>query len=361
MKLQKTLGGAAAVAGLLALSLASSGTAQADTNVGNTTTLVATGSDTTQDVMEGLSGVVKDANGNPLLSNYKATAIGRTINTRTGNANCSFTVPKNSGEGTDALSAAMRGATFAGSPAVVGGAVVTSANMTNCVNVARTSSGNNPTTSPGIGTITYVPFATDSVTYATQAASGIPHSLNKADLVAIYTANTGSCIFEPLIPAPGSGTRSFWAKFLGLTDTFGTGGWGTCVKDTIGTVQVQEHDGRALTNGNQLVPISVAQFIAQTSGTISDLRGNASLGAIDFTSANSGVQAAVSPILLQSNYSTATRTVYNAVPTAALATAPTSTVFSGSTSLICSNSLTISQYGFAPISTCGATTKTNTN
>ncbi len=361
MKLQKTLGGAVAVAGLLAFSLASSGTAQADTNVGNTTTLVATGSDTTQDVMEGLSNVIKDGSGNPLISNYKSTPIGRTIGTRTGNTNCSFTVPKNSGEGTNALSAAMRAATFAGSPAVVGGAVVTSPNMTNCVNVARSSSGNNPSTSPGIGTITYIPLATDSLTYATQAASGIPHTLNKADLVAIYTANTGSCIFEPLIPAPGSGTRSFWATFLGLTDTVGAGGWGTCVKDTINATQIQEHDGRALTNGNQLVPISVAQFIAQTSGTISDLRGNASLGSIDFVSANSGIQAAVSPIVLQGTYGTATRTVYNAVPTAALATAPTSTVFVGSTSLVCTNSNTIAQYGFAPIATCGATTKTNTN
>ena len=367
MKITKFVGGAAAVTGLLALALTGAGSAHADTNPGSTSTLAMVGSDTTQDVMEGLSGVIKDAANAPLLSNYKATAVGRTITTRTGNANCTFTVAKNSGEGRDALSAALRSASFAGSPAVAGGAVVTSPNMNGCVDVARSSSGGNPTTSPGVGSMTYIPFGTDSVTYATQASSSVPHTLNKADLVAIYTANTGACILEPLLPSAGSGTRSFWATALGLTDAFGvTNGWGSCVKDVSASgTPIQEHDGRFLTNGNQLIPISTAQFIAQQAGVIADIRGNASLGSIDFDGA--GGANAISPVVLQQTFGTNTRPVYNVVSTNAITTGNAAfnqkvvDVFVGLTSKVCANSITIQQYGLAPLATCGDTSKKNTN
>lgn len=353
MKIKKGLGAGLAMAGIAALAMTVTAPAHADTNAGSTTTLAVTGSDTTQDVMEGLSNVIK-VNNAPVLSNYLAIPVGRTITTRTGNANCTFVAPKNSGEGTDALSAAMRGQSFS-----------TSTNMTGCVNVARSSGGANPTTSPGVGSMTYIPFATDAVTYAVQAASVVPKALNKADLIAIYTANTGSCIFEPLIPAAGSGTRSFFRGFLGLTsDTIGAaGGWGTCVKDTVNGQSVQEHDGRFLTNGNQLVPISVGQFIAQASGTINDLRGSASLGAVDFTAGGvTGTDNATSPLLMQTNFGTATRQVYNVVPTTETTNGSlTQQVFVGANSLVCQNLATINKYGFGAATSCGDTTKKNTN
>jgi hypothetical protein len=238
--------------------------------------------------------------------------------------------------------------------------------MTNCVNVARSSSGGNPTTSPGVGTMTYVPFATDSVTYATLSSSNVPHTLNLADLKAIYQANTGACILEPLLPAAGSGTRSFWATALGLTDTFGAGGWGSCVKDVnAGGTSIQEHDGRFLTSGNQLVPFSTAQFIAQTAGTINDIRGNASLGSIDFDGA-SGANA-INPVSLQTSFGAATRPLYNVISTAAITSGNAAfnqrvvDVFVGSTSKVCTSTTTIQQYGLAPLATCGDTTKKNTN
>ncbi len=366
VKISKASWGTAVGFGLVALSITGVGAAHADTNAGSTSTLAMVGSDTSQDVMEGLSSVLKDSSNNPLLSNYKAIPVGRTITTRTGNANCVFTVAKNSGEGRDALSAALRGATFAGSPATAGGTVVTSANMTGCVDVARSSSGGNPTTSPGVGTMTYVPFATDSVTYATLASSSVPHTLNKSDLVAIYTANTPNCIFSPLLPSAGSGTRSFWATTLGLSDSFGAGGWGNCVKDvnSAGTA-IQEHDGRFLTNGQQLIPISTAQFIAQQAGVISDIRGRASLGSIDFDGA--GGANAISPVSLQPTFGTNTRPLYNVVSTAAITTGDPAfnqkvvDTFVGTTSKVCSSTLTIQQYGLAPLGTCGDTSKKNTN
>jgi hypothetical protein len=369
--IKKTLASVAAVTGLLA-ALVSQTAAQADTNVGSTTTLVAVGSDTSQDVVEGLSNVIRDAAGQPLISNYKSTPVGRTITTRTGVANCTFTVPRNSGEGRDALSAALRSASFAG-----GGATtpVTSPNLNGCVDVARSSSGGNPTVSPGLGALTYVPFAIDSLTYATTATSAVPHRLNLATLKTIYTSNgapgTAACLnFAPLLPSNGSGTRSFFATLLGLTDSaLGSGtanSWGSCAADTnaAGT-PIQEHDGRFLTTATQIVPFSTAQFIAQQGGVITDIRGRASLGSIDFNA--TGSTQAVAPVQLQTSFGTGTRQLYNVVSTDAY-TAGTPTfnqkvadTFVGPTSKVCAASATIQQYGLAPDPTCGSTAKKNTN
>jgi hypothetical protein len=385
--------GVTVLCGLLAVAL--TGTAQADTNVGNNTTFAAVGSDTTQDVVEALSSAVTDG-GNPIISNYKATPVGRTITTRTtppAGSDCTFTVPRSSGEGRNALSAAMRGASFAG-----GGGTATpdaSANMTGCVDVARSSAFGNPTTSPGVGTMTFVPFATDALTYATRSSTTRPKALNFNTLKAIYTANgtpgSTACLSSaPLLPASGSGTRSFWATFLGITDsTIGTAGsWGTCVQDTKGGTPIQEHDGRVLTAANELVPFSVAQYIAQSTGVITDIRGTASLGGIDFTSAGNATTNSVSPFVLNAESSTAnpgfkgpngnaTRTVYNVVPTDLIDNAFTPPAgasqipiafsqlardtFVGPTSKICQATTVIQRLGFGLVDGCGATTTTNTN
>lgn len=341
------------VAGLGLIALPAAGVAQADTNVGSTTTLAVVGSDTTQGAMEGLSQVLLGAGNTPELSNYLATPVGRTITTRTGNPNCTFKAPANSGGGRDALSAAMRGVAYGGSP-----------NMTGCVDVARSSSGGNPTTSPGVGTMTYIPFATDAVTFATASATNVGHKLAKADLVAIYTANTPNCTFEPLLPAQGSGTRSFFLSRLGLSDVAigATGGPGTCVKDTLNGTPIQEHDGRVLTNGDQLIPFSVAQFQAQASDVIANQLGSAALGAID-ASANpdTTLSAAVGPTALQGSFPFS-RPVYNVVPTSSLtAGSLTNNLFNGATSQVCSAGATIERFGFAQRSDCGNTSKTNTN
>ena len=363
MRNTKALVASAASVGLLALA-AMSGVAVAatDTNTTSNTTLVGVGSDTSQDVMSGLSLVIKDSSSNPLISNYVATPVGSTITTKSNNSNCTFTRPVNSGAGRDALSAAMRGASYG---VVTAGSGATSPNMTGCVDFARSSSSGNPTVSPGVGTMTYIPFATDAVTYATLATSAVPHSLQKADLIAIYTANgtpgSAACTFQPLLPALGSGTRSFFVKtVLGLSDVpiGATGGPGTCVKDTDASgTAIQEHDGRFVTNGSQLVPISVAQYIAQAGGVISDIRGRTSLGSID--DQNNGVVK--SGLQLSTSFGF-TRPIYNVVPTSGLVAGSTlDNVFDGPSSAVCSNATTINNYGFAVNSNCGSTTLKNTN
>jgi hypothetical protein len=342
----------AAVAGLGLLGLAFSSPALADTHVGSTTTLAGVGSDTSQDVMEGLSNSLTNA-GNPIISNYKATPVGRSISTRTGNALCTFTAPKNSGEGRDALSAAMRSASFGGST-----------NLAGCVDFARSSSGGNPTTSPGVGSMTYIPFATDSVTYATLGSTNVGHRLSLNDLKSIYTANTtGTCIFKPLLPSLGSGTRTFFVQQLGLQDVAigAAGGPGTCVKDTIaGGTPIQEHDGTFLTDPDQLIPFSTAQYIAQSSDQISNQLGRAVLGSIDFTN-QPDLSGTTSPLSLRTSY-TFSRPIYNVVPSSQLGAGTlTNTTFVGATSKVCSAPTIIQAFGFEPASNCGDTSKKNTN
>jgi ABC-type phosphate transport system substrate-binding protein len=354
VKKSKSLGAVTAlVAGVSLMALGLSSPASADTNPGNTTTYAGVGSDTSQDLVEGLSQAVLDASNNPLISNYRAVPVGRTITTRTGNANCTFTAPNNSGTGRDALSAAMRGAAFGGS-----------ANLAGCVDFARSSSGGNPTTSPGVGSMTYIPLATDAVTFAVTSSSTVGHKLAISDLQAIYTANTGHCIFQPLLPALGSGTRTFFVQSLGLQDVAigATGGPGTCVKDTEGGTAIQEHDGRFLQNGAQLIPFSVAQYIAQSSDAIPNQLGQATLGAID-ASANpdANLDAALSPFVLHGTFPL-TRPIYDVVPTSKLSSdSRFAALFSGSNAQLCQAVTTIEHYGFATRTDCGDTSKKNTN
>jgi hypothetical protein len=347
---------AAVVAGVSLLGLAVASPALADTNVGSTTTLAGVGSDTSQDVMEGLSASLTSG-GNPVISNYKATPVGRSITTRTGNANCTFTAPANSGQGRDALSAAMRAASFNGSP-----------NLSGCVDFARSSSGGNPTTSPGVGSMTYIPFATDAVSFATLGTTSVGHKLAKSDLLAIYSKNgtpgTASCIFRPLLPTFGSGTRGFFLTSIGLTDTvIGTaGGPGTCVVDTIGGTNIEENDGSVLTLGTQIIPFSVAQYFAQAAGATGNILGRSAIGAIDFSATpDANLSAAVYPVSIKSTFSF-TRPIYNVVPTAQTAGGTlTNSTFVGSGSQICQAGTLIEFFGFGQSSTCGNTSKTNTN
>jgi len=202
------------------------------------------------------------------------------------------------------------------------------------------------------------------VTFATLNVSNIGHKLSKADLVAIYSASTPNCIGKPLLPTFGSGTRSFFVTSLGLTDSLVgvAGGPGNCVKDTKGGVNIQEHDGRVLTDPDEIVPFSVAQYIAQGSDTVGSLLGRAALGAIDFSvTPDATLSKAVFPAALKGAF-TFSRPIYNVVPTAQIgAGTNTNSVFVGPTSKVCAAAMTIEQYGFANRVDCGDTSKKNTN
>ena len=108
---------------------------------------------------------------------------------------------------------------------------------------------------------------------------------------------------------------------------------------------MQEHDGRVLTEDNELVPFSIAQYVAQTAGVQTDRRGSSVLANVAGTSS---LAAGASTHLK--------RDVYNIVPTNKLATAPWSTVFVGGSSLLCQETATINTFGFATHANCGSTT-----
>lgn len=314
-----------AFAGLagIALSAALIGSANAEPNGAPTyRALSGVGSDTTQDVVNGLSDAVVGSDGTKLIGSYNATGGGN-IQTKA-DAKCGFARPNGSGAGRTALLNSLApGSATAG-----------------CIDFARSSSLNLAATPAGQG-LTYIPFAVDAVTYATAAGSTIPRNLSKAQLTAIYQCDPSTASIKPLLPQAGSGTRAFWLAQLGLTETTK----GACVADTVNGVSVQEHDGRVLIAPDQIVPFSVAQYIAQSFGAITDLRGTAQLGQVD----------GVSPLALNTGFGIK-RDVYNVVPTASLGASPTSDVFVGPSSKVCAAPTVIQQYGFGLNSNCGSTT-----
>jgi hypothetical protein len=181
------------------------------------------------------------------------------------------------------------------------------------------------------------------VSFALTGDSAIPRSLQLTDLQAIYHCQIPG--ITAILPQAGSGTRSFWETTMGITDADVNGGVYPCiVNGTANGQPIEEHDGRVL-NSTSIVPFSIAQYAAQASGTITDLRGRAVLGVIN----------GVNPLLMNASVPV-TRNVYNVVPTSQLATAPTSTVFVGPNSLICQQTTIIQQYGFALNPNCGDTT-----
>lgn len=282
-------------------------------------TLAGVGSDTTQDVVNGLSDVIVDGSGTKLVGSYDAFGSS-TIQTKAG-ANCAgIARPAGSGAGRTALLKSLNPSdpTFG------------------CLDFSRSSSLNLTQASTQL---TYIPFATDAVTYAVASGSTIPKNLSKTDLKAIYTCQISG--YSPLLPQAGSGTRAFWIAQLGLTEQT----IGTCVKDTKNGVSIQEHDGRVLTNPDEIVPISVAQFIAQSFGIIQDKRGGAQLGSID----------GVPPIALNTNFGVK-RSVYDVIPTSKVSDPTYSSVFVGPTSQVCSHADVIQKYGFGTAADCGSTT-----
>ena len=283
-------------------------------------TLNGGGSDTTQDVMNALSEVVT-VGGVKVIASWNATGSATVDQSGPSATGCdSVARPNGSGAGRTALIASQQS----------GG--------DQCYDFSRSSS-----LSLGASAVplTYVPYALDSVTYAVNATSSISKSLTKDDLVFYYTCGDSSVV--PIIPQAGSGTRSFWLSYLGITETQITNGTYPCIKDKINNVSVEEHDGRLLKD-NMLMPFSVPKYLTESTGVIADVHGATVLGSID----------GALPAALNADYSV-TRTVYNVIPTSQIATAPYSNVFVGSGSAICQNSATIKNYGFGTVANCGDT------
>ncbi|MEU3185458.1 hypothetical protein ABZ707_14830 [Streptomyces sp. NPDC006923] len=323
-----------AVAGVAALGVGLlAPVASADPATGEYRQLAGVGSDTTQDVGNGLGSAITDPDGTPdnqLIASYNATGTA-TIKTRA--AGCTINRPNGSSAGIDALRADIP-------------------NAVRCLDFARSSRGPADTTT---NKLTWIPFAKDAVSVAVRSDSGLNNNLNltTAELHDIYTCvktTHNSVALTPLLPQSGSGTRTFFLEKIGVTEAQ----VGACVDGT-----VQEHDGTALNSAGDIAPYSVAQYIAQTGRVVPDRHGVTVLGRVN----------GVAPRNANGSLNTAfpyARDVYHVVETARLSDATIRSAFvnvttGGTTTVsqVCAQTAVISAYGFGTLgAACGTTALT---
>jgi len=340
-----------------------------------TTQYVAVGSDTIQDIMDQFATIV----GGGTIGSWDAVNPGDPANphdTINPKAGCSMTRPNGSGEGLAALRKSINPNTTA----------TTLANPPEpgCVDFSRSSSGPGANQS-NTGDLVYIPFALDAVATATgpatavtgtdpAVATAITHAddFTVGNLTTLYGCNSitvdgvtyvpdgtvTNATTQPVhlyVPQPGSGTRNFWGTTLG----FNTTTLPACVHDhsVVTSAPVEEHDGTVFAgDADGLGPFSIAQFIAQGNGH-NDRRHHVAVHNLNGqTPTVSGSLNTAYPI---------TREVYNVTKLSRVTPGssdfdPNLTAFlSGSSSLLCSQSLTIRNFGFATLAsaplghTCG--------
>ena len=358
--------------------------------------LVGLGSDTTQDVVNGLAAEIGDGK----LASYDAFGSS-TVTVRDGGT----AIPRASGSGAgrDALLVSIGQIASKSVSVPPTGTAAVNANVLGQVDFARSSSAPGSGDVNAEGVVAYIPFARDAVSVAVADDSPlavVPFKLGSlatagngdANLFDIYrgaikfayisgaagsytyvgvgatnTAPQGATAYaiQPLLPKAGSGTRSYFIGKIALSETDITGQPSGTIKATYvaggATVDVQEHDGSSLVGDpTAIVPFSIAQWVAQANevGTVTDRRHGAEI---------LGLNGAAAVVETSGSYSTnpaftaMTRDVYNIVPSrlADDATSDVAKAFVGSSSLVCSETATILAYGFQLLpgtsadSTCG--------
>lgn len=301
-----SLGVLAGVA-VAALSLGGTQTAFADPAPGTNPVLDGFGSDTTQDVLNGLAATITDEHGNALIASYNA---GRgLIDPGPGEDPGSPTVPRanGSGQGKTALLAAINGAEL-----TLNGISSSGPLDRADVEFARSSSAAKWVAG---GKLNYLPFGIDGLSAAVPtplvgsvlldavAETGKPLELgtasdptDKLTLRNIYLGTVPAVSVDgelltltPLLPQSGSGSRAFWLQALGLTEAQVKANENVHDIDRDGE-SVQENDGRHLKRDTDLMPFSAASFISQRNASainqaygleMQDRRGGARLTAIN--------------------------------------------------------------------------------
>jgi len=344
--------------------------AQADPAPGTFGKLAGLGSDTTQDVSNGLALEI----GQGLLASYDASGPTVTVTTRAGGK----AIPRanGSGAGRDLLRAAI-GQTETASIAVLDSPTVqvSTADVVGEIQFARSSSGPSAADLTDDGVLAYIPFAKDAVSYAVAPNSVIPANLTKTQVTAIFkgeltkvVVNGGTTTLQgpsyvpsggdevtqitTFIPQAGSGTRSYWLGQVDITEAQITAGtYPNILAVDFDGLGVQEHKGAALVSGTEaqnkgtIVPFSIAQWVAQGNAKSTDFRAGALIGGVNGQPATTGTAGSY---VLNPAFDAYTRPVYNIVPSV-LADDPTSDVakvFVGTTSEVCKATSTITAYGF---------------
>ncbi|MFI2505597.1 hypothetical protein [Streptomyces sp. NPDC018972] len=288
--------------------------------------LTGVGSDTTQHVMNGLSNSTAVTNaGGKIIASWNATGTATITTKATGCAG--ITRPNGSVLGVSALNRDL-------------------ADGTGCIDFARSALGPVDASSTDL---TWIPFARDVVTYATDLGSPLPPNLTTEQLTDIYECDsTEFPNAQPLLPHSGSGTRTLWLQALGMSEA----DVGYCVNDDI-----QPNDGVQIANGSQLMPYSVAQWISQGKGfaDVPNRRGQSRVRSINGFAPITGTGPALA---LNTNFDAKyLHDVYNVVPTENLSDAVITETFLRSNSKVCRDIDTIQAYGFGVITRwCGDTT-----
>jgi len=330
--MRKSLIAAVAGAGVLSIALATLPLAQADP-IGPPTyrSLAGMGSDTTQTLMNALAEIVT-VDGVKVIGSYDAIGS-TTVTTKdpaTNPACKDYPRANGSTAGRDALQKSLVA-------------------KDGCLQFARSSSSRGTYTSAI--SMTWVPFATDALTFAVRSDGDVPRELSKAQIVAIFKCEVPT--IQPALVQAGSGTRSSWLSYVGITEAQIAAGTYKCLvpqKDggTFPGNLPQEHDGRELKK-NQIMPYSAAVYQAQLYGTAPDRRGRSVIGVVD----------GIVPTIINTGFGNL-RDVNNIIPTAKV-TDTNSTeykVFVGKDSLICKAKPQINLQGFGDLkdaSKCGDT------
>lgn len=241
------------------------------------------GSDTLQDSMNALTNgttvtgsSVRIKAAGQAIGNFDAFGSAK-IQTKPGKAQ--IVRPNGSGAGVTALITAIDG-------------------NTGQVDIARSSGGPSATVSEN-GKLTWIPYGRDAVAYAYYPDPSHPDDLANLDAAAlkqIYEADApltvGNTVVKPLIPQDQSGTRKFFLSATGVTKL---GGLPTATFNNVAN-SLPENDASVLTQVGQIVPFSVASWIAQSNGAgPSTLTANAVLGKVGGTPAFSVSGGVLSP------------------------------------------------------------------
>jgi hypothetical protein len=343
----KTIGNAVMVGFCAALATAMAATPAVADPPSPTTYRILTGvgSDTTQDVMNGLGNAIE---GGATLASWDARGTSP-VKTKA-SPTCTFNRPNGSGNGRRALRAS-EGEDLGGTHG--GPGFYEGSNVAGCVDFARSSSYGGGTTPSSTGNYTYIPFGVDAMTLAVHSGGDLPLNVSFAQMQRVYkcfdTAIAGNPVVPRMIQA-GSGTWEFWSQRMQITEAeINLGDYPCMAVDSDSNPstpavpvhpRAQEHDGTVLTgNLTHVVPFSAGQFIAQsrtatianlTGVTVTDRRGPAYLVGL-----SSSVQPFNRTTLVVNTTFPMRRDVYNVVPTADLNSPEIDDTFTGADSDVC--------------------------
>lgn len=362
-----------AAASLSTLIVSTSPSASADPQ--SATALVGVGSDTTQDVMNALSGFNNGRNYTPIqssaatgfrqIASFDAIVGGTPGTCITPKApGATFDRPNGSTNGRRALSRAIDGTPWS----VPGSPCPPPKVISGLVDFARSSAGPSGTGSD----LTYLGFGRDALSFAYVGNGVTPvTSLTSAQLNSLFTSGPQTINGVQIVPCSiqtGSGTFQSFNTAVGAPPAQMAAATATC------GATIQENDANGLQArsatfpGRQLViGFSAANFIAQRNGVSPSQLNNAAsvdLGSIDaLGKPYSGTGSSLTPNPAFYNNTTYGRTVYNVVDSARVGGPPSAnadlkTLFVGPGSAICSPAAqaTVNAFGFASLApgTCGA-------